>query len=168
MPGKMLASLALACALWVPTVISQASSSSLGAPVTTTALPGSDTPKNHWKPDRPDPYVCEYLGENDCWQPTVVQEGPPYSGFVEGERAPRTKTCKVKAGNDPSVDDAPAICQAFSECRENANIIFENTTYHIQTVMNTTGLSNVDVNVQGSLLWDASDLNYWLNVSSNE
>jgi galacturan 1,4-alpha-galacturonidase len=162
---KMLSSFILIQALWISTAVSQASSSSLGAPVTTTAIPGSDTPKNHWKPDRPDPYVCEYLGENDCWQPKIVQEGPPYSGFADGERAPRTKTCIVKAGGDPSVDDAPAICQAFCECKENANIIFENTTYHIQTVMNTTGLHNVAVDVQGTLLWDASNLDYWLNNS---
>jgi hypothetical protein len=151
-------------AVFLPLVSSQASSSSLGAPVTTTALPGTDTPKHHWKPDRPDPYVCEYLGENDCWQPTIVEEGPPYSGFAEGERAPRTKTCTVKAGNDPSSDDAPNIREAFAKCKENAHIIFENTTYYIASVMNTTGLRNVDVEVKGTLLWDASDIPYWLNV----
>jgi polygalacturonase len=164
MAGKVLASFVLLQAILVPSVSSQASSSSLGAPVTTTALPGTDTPKHHWKPDRPDPYVCEYLGENDCWQPTIVEEGPPYSGFAT-ERPPRTKKCIVKANNDPNVDDAPSVRQAFSECRENAHIIFENTTYHIASVMNTTGLRNVDVEVKGTLLWDASNIPYWLNNS---
>src|ERR1700761_6136536 len=117
MPAKLFAPFILLQAILLPSahVSAQASSSSLGAPVTTTALPGTDTPKHHWKPDRPDPYVCEYLGENDCWQPTIIEEGPPYSGFT-AERPPRTKKCTVKASNDPNVDDAPNVREAFSKC----------------------------------------------------
>jgi hypothetical protein len=131
-----------------PLVACQSSSAS-PTPVTTTALPGSDTPRHHWRPDRPDQYVCEYLGENDCWQPSIIQEGPPYNGFES--RPHRHKKCIVKAGNDPSKDDAPAIRHAFKKCHENAHIVFENTTYYIHTVMNTTGLKNVDVEVLGTL-----------------
>lgn len=160
---NLVAVIALCAAIFSP-VTSSASSSSIGAPVTTTALPGTDTPRKHWRPDRPDPFVCEYLGENDCWHPNIVQEGPPYSGFAV-ERPPRSKTCVVEAANDPSIDDAPSIRKAFQECREDANIIFSNTTYHIASVMNTTGLRNVDVEVQGTLLWSADNISYWLNHS---
>lgn len=158
--------LAVAQLLLLPSA-SRAQSSSVtvsATPVTTTALAGTDTPATHWTPDRPDQYVCEYLGENDCWRPSIWQEGPPYMGFAE-ERPERTKTCSVKAANDPSIDDAPAICEAFTECRENAHIVFENTTYYVHTVMNTTGLQNVDVEVKGTLEWNNDDIDYWLNNS---
>ena len=44
-------------------------------------------------------------------------------------------------------------------------MIFKNETYNIKQVMNTTGLCNVDVDLQGTLSWDNSDLPYWLNHS---
>lgn len=147
-----------------PAVAQSTSSTASATPVTTTALAGTDTPTHHWKDDRPDPYVCEYLGENDCWQPTVVEAGPPYMGF-DRPRAARSKTCVVQASNDPTGNDAPAIIQAFTECRENAHIIFENTTYYVASVMNTTGLRNVDVEVRGTLSWNNSNIDYWLNNS---
>lgn len=167
MTGTMLASTFGILQILLSQLVSaaaQSSSSSSAVGVTTTALPGSLTTKNHWKPDRPDPYVCEYLGENDCWRPSVVQQGPPYNGFDE-VRPPRTKTCVIEACNDPAGDDAPTIITAFRECSENAHIIFENTTYHIRSVMNTTGLRNVDVEVRGTLSWNNSDIDYWLNNS---
>jgi len=82
-------------------------------------------------------------------------------GFSE-PRPERTKTCIVQAANDPTVDDAPAIQKAFSDCKENARIVFEDTTYNIFTVMNTTGLRNVDVEVQGTLKWNNDNIDYWL------
>lgn len=159
---KFFSAMMLPQALLLPLVASQSSSVS-PTPVTTTALPGTVTPANHWTPDRPDQYVCEYLGENDCWHPTVVQEGPPYNGFVS--RPPRDHKCAVEAGHDPSKDDAPAIREAFQRCHEDSHIVFENTTYYIHTVLNTTGLRNVDVEVLGTLMWDNSDINYWRNNS---
>ncbi len=140
------------------------SSSVAPTPVTTTALPGTVTPRDHWRPNRPDKYVCEYLGGNGCWQPKIVQEGPPCSGF-EQTRSPRTKKCVVQAGNDPSKDDAPAIREAFAECHEDGHVIFDNTTYYVHIVLNTTGLRNVDVEVLGTLSWNNSGINYWLNNS---
>ncbi|ESZ95247.1 hypothetical protein SBOR_4359 [Sclerotinia borealis F-4128] len=64
-------------------------------------------------------------------------------------------------------DDAPAILQAFSECGHNdgidthGTVIFLNTTYNIRSVMNTTGLSHVKVDLLGTLLWD-QNIPYWL------
>ena len=63
-----------------------------------------------------------------------------------------TPTCTVKPGGSPSIDDAPAIIAAFKQCGENGNVVFLNETYHINTVMNTTGLKNCFVNLQGTLL----------------
>lgn len=61
-------------------------------------------------------------------------------------------------------DSAPAIIQAFQQCGHNGKVIFENTTYNIDTVMEITGLSNVEVDLQGTLLW-STNISYWLNNS---
>jgi hypothetical protein len=131
--------------------------------VTTTALPFPSTPAEHWTPsDRPDPFVCEYLGENNCWQPSHPGGGAPYSH--DGEWSKRSKTCVVKACGKPDGDDAPAILAAFDECKSDGHIVFENTTYYVRTVMNTTGLQHVDIEVNGTLLW-SDDIEYWLGAS---
>jgi hypothetical protein len=116
----------------------------------------------HWTPDRPDPYICEYLGLNGCWHPSELEYGPHYSH--DGHWPNRSKTCVVPAGNDPDGDDAPAILGAFADCKTDGHIVFENTTYYVGTVMNTTGLTDVDIEVQGTLLW-SDDIYYWLNNS---
>ncbi|WPG97367.1 pectin lyase-like protein [Acrodontium crateriforme] len=127
------------------------------------AISGSETPNDHWTPDRPDPYICEYLGENSCWQPKYATPGsPPYTH--DGNWPARSKTCVVPSGNSSSVDDGPAILKAFDDCKVDGHIIFQNTTYHINTVMNTTGLKHVDVEVKGRLVW-GTDIDYWLNHS---
>lgn len=66
-------------------------------------------------------------------------------------------------------DSAPAIIEAFQRCGHNGGsergkVIFRNETYHVKSVMNTTGLSNVDIELHGTLLWD-TNLPYWLNHS---
>ncbi|KAI1857450.1 hypothetical protein JX265_011185 [Neoarthrinium moseri] len=66
-------------------------------------------------------------------------------------------------------DSAMAIIDAFQQCGHNeashrGKVVFKNDTYHIKSVMNTTGLSNVDVDLQGTLLWD-DNIPYWLNHS---
>jgi galacturan 1,4-alpha-galacturonidase len=73
------------------------------------------------------------------------------------------KTCTVKPSLNGS-DDTPAILQAFSSCGKNGRIIFLNETYHVNTVMNTTGLENVDIDLHGTLLW-STNITYWLNAS---
>jgi hypothetical protein len=67
-------------------------------------------------------------------------------------------------------DSAPAIIEAFASCGHEkwpsrGSVIFKNETYTIATVMNTTGLSNVDIDHKGTLLWNNSNLTYWLNNS---
>lgn len=82
--------------------------------------------------------------------------------------AAQGKTCVVQPGYN-GTDSAPAIVQAFQECGHNdaasrGKIVFLNQTYTVKTVMNTTGLSNVDIDHQGTLLWD-TNISYWLNAS---
>jgi galacturan 1,4-alpha-galacturonidase len=62
------------------------------------------------------------------------------------------RTCVVKPGGNSSVDDAPAILEAFETCGHDGRVTFLNTTYHINSVMTTVGLKNVDVDLQGTLL----------------
>lgn len=130
-------------------------------PVTTTALDWPIRPTDHWTPERHDPYVCEYLGENQCWQSAYPEDdgtGPPYSH--DGNFPKRSKTCPIPHQNDPEGDDAPAILAAFEECKEDGHIIFEDATYFIRTVMNTTGLRDVSIEIKGTLLW-STDIHYW-------
>ncbi|GAV99728.1 pectin lyase-like protein [Lentinula edodes] len=66
-----------------------------------------------------------------------------------------------------------AIIDAFERCGRNSasssksrgRVVFTNTTYTVATVMNTTNLSNLDIDLQGTLSWDNSNLTYWLNNS---
>lgn len=86
----------------------------------------------------------------------------PSGGHHYGE-----KTCVVEPRG--TNDSAPAIIDAFHRCGHNAGdkrgrVVFNNETYHIKSVMNTTGLSNVDIDHHGTLLWD-TNIPYWLHHS---
>ncbi|KAF2800376.1 glycoside hydrolase family 28 protein [Melanomma pulvis-pyrius CBS 109.77] len=74
------------------------------------------------------------------------------------------KTCTVKASGTNKTDDAPAIRSAFSECSRQARIVFNPTTYYVNSVLNITGLEDVEIDIQGTLLW-STDIPYWLNNS---
>lgn len=49
-------------------------------------------------------------------------------------------------------DDSPSILSAFAQCKRNAKVVFLNETYHIERVMATHGLKNVEVDIRGTLL----------------
>jgi hypothetical protein len=53
----------------------------------------------------------------------------------------------AKAGGSDSIDDALAIYDAFVECQSNGRIIFRNTTYPINSAMNTSALQDVDIDI---------------------
>lgn len=66
-------------------------------------------------------------------------------------------------------DAAHAIQAAFADCGYNTvdargKVVFLNETYHVQSFMNTTYLQNVDIELQGTLLW-SKDIPYWLDAS---
>lgn len=60
--------------------------------------------------------------------------------------------CVVKGSGTNETDDAPAVRKAFEKCRRGGHVIFEDTTYHINSVLNITGLKDVKVDVHGTLL----------------
>jgi hypothetical protein len=62
------------------------------------------------------------------------------------------RTCIVKAAGSESIDDTPTILEAFHNCGNGGRIVFQNTTYHVNSVMNTSGLLNCDIDLYGTLL----------------
>ncbi|USW46759.1 Putative glycoside hydrolase, family 28, pectin lyase/virulence factor [Septoria linicola] len=83
--------------------------------------------------------------------------GAPY--ILPGPQT-RANICQVKAAEDNG-DSAPAILSAFERCGHDGKIIFNDATYHIESVLTTTNLSNVEIDIRGTLLWD-TDIEYWL------
>ncbi|CAE6472427.1 unnamed protein product [Rhizoctonia solani] len=75
----------------------------------------------------------------------------------------RGSECVITPGGE-GVDDSQAIIDAFGQCGHNGQIEFQNATYHIERVMNTTGLVNCTVDIKGTLLW-GTDIQYWLKNS---
>ncbi|CAE6456082.1 unnamed protein product [Rhizoctonia solani] len=71
--------------------------------------------------------------------------------------------CVITPGGE-GVDDSQAIIDAFDQCGHNGHIEFQNATYHIERVMNTTDLFNCTVDIKGTLLW-GTDIQYWLSNS---
>ena len=70
-------------------------------------------------------------------------------------------TCNVKS--DPNGgDDSPAIKSAFQQCGQGGRIVFGDKKYHVNKVMNTTGLRNVRIELRGQLLVSLSP-RQWLN-----
>lgn len=66
--------------------------------------------------------------------------------------------------NGQLVDDVPSIHQAFDLCGVNGTVVFSNGTFYIASVMNTTNLLNVDVKLQGRLLF-SDNIPYWRSHS---
>lgn len=62
------------------------------------------------------------------------------------------ETCSVKAGGSNETDDAPAVIEAFEKCGRGGRVIFEDTTYHINSVMNISWLNDVEIDIKGTLL----------------
>ncbi|KAF4472576.1 exo-rhamnogalacturonase B [Fusarium albosuccineum] len=76
----------------------------------------------------------------------------------------KKKTCVVKAGGTNSTDDAPAIIEAFEKCGRGGKVVFRPTTYHVNSILNITGLEDVHIDLKGTLLW-STDIQYWLENS---
>ncbi|KAL1969794.1 hypothetical protein VTN77DRAFT_7303 [Rasamsonia byssochlamydoides] len=76
-----------------------------------------------------------------------------------------TKTCIIPA-KGTGEDDSPAIIDAFTACGTNGHIIFqENTTYHLNSVLQLHNLSHVQVDLLGTLLY-STDVRYWIQHGS--
>lgn len=63
-----------------------------------------------------------------------------------------TRVCRVHASADGVSDDAPAIRKAFKDCERDGHIIFDDATFHVESVLQTTGLRNVVIDLRSTLL----------------
>ena len=81
----------------------------------------------------------------------IIKAATALSLLVARTSSQQTNVCTVVPAPDGG-DSAPAIIDAFSKCGENGRVIFTNDTYNVGSVMNTTGLCNCDVEIQGTLL----------------
>ncbi|TLD18871.1 extracellular exo-polygalacturonase [Venturia nashicola] len=96
--------------------------------------------------------------------------------FLETLRSPRpfhaqssperNKTCVAESYNDPKIDDAKNILQAIHDCNSGGHVIFaERQKYTIASPMNLTGLTAMDLDIQGTLSFPSTNLTYWQNAS---
>jgi hypothetical protein len=74
------------------------------------------------------------------------------AGHASSAAYASSKSLCVVQPSSAGGDDAPAIVAAFHKCGQNGKVIFTNHTYHINSVMNTTGLSNCHIELHGTLL----------------
>lgn len=82
--------------------------------------------------------------------------------FSRAAKPKPRKQCVVKASNSSEIDDAPAIIKAFKECNKHkGRVVFTNTTYYVNSVMNTTNLKDVAIDIKGTLLVSQDD--FWGN-----
>lgn len=62
------------------------------------------------------------------------------------------QTCVVEPGGSNLTDDTPAILDAFDKCGHGGRVVFLNTTYHVNSVMDTTDLEDCEIDLHGTLL----------------
>ncbi|KAK3944195.1 glycoside hydrolase family 28 protein [Diplogelasinospora grovesii] len=102
--------------------------------------------------------VSEVLG-------AVVKEGS--TCIVTPTQAAAAATNRKKDTVEATTvdDDTPQILSAFKQCRQDSTIIFREGVYNIRQVMNTTDLSNVSIEIHGTFVWSADNIQYWLRSS---
>ncbi|QDS76272.1 hypothetical protein FKW77_001704 [Venturia effusa] len=92
--------------------------------------------------------------------------------FLETLRSPRpfhaqpsperNKTCIAESYDDADIDDAKNILQAIRDCDGGGHVIFaERQIYTITSPMNLTGLTAIDLDIQGTLSFSSSNMTYW-------
>lgn len=102
----------------------------------------------------------------------VVSAAWVAESFLETLRSPRpfhaqpspgrNKTCVAESYNDPKIDDAKNILQAIHDCNGGGHVIFaERQIYTITSPMNLTGLTAIDLDIQGTLSFPSNNLTYW-------
>ncbi|KAL9111308.1 MAG: hypothetical protein Q9227_004185 [Pyrenula ochraceoflavens] len=82
-------------------------------------------------------------------------------GFAVVTKLASALTCEVPGGTS---DDGPAIKAALSQCNNGGTVILDKT-YTIGTVLETTGLSNVAIELSGTVNLASNDLSYWTSNS---
>lgn len=84
--------------------------------------------------------------------PTVLTLLLAVSGSVATKGKEHRKSCTVKSGGTNATDDAPAILKAFRKCGRKGRVVFEPTTYYVNSVMDINWLEDVDIDIYGTLL----------------
>jgi galacturan 1,4-alpha-galacturonidase len=74
----------------------------------------------------------------------------------------RASTCTPVAGGSGSIDDVPAIHQAFKDCSSGTIIIPIGTTYYINSAVTFAGCAGCTLQVDG-ILKVSNNLEYWHN-----
>jgi hypothetical protein len=74
------------------------------------------------------------------------------ASFARASRFNSRKTCTIDASGTNATDDAPAIRSAFQDCGHRGKVVFNPTTYYINSILNITGLEDVEIDIQGTLL----------------
>ncbi len=74
----------------------------------------------------------------------------------------RASTCTPVASGSGSIDDVPAIHQAFKDCSSGTIIIPTGTTYYINSAVTFAGCAGCTFQVDG-ILKVSSNLEYWHN-----
>ena len=73
----------------------------------------------------------------------------------------RNKTCLVNSHGDLKTDDSAYILEAINDCNPNGHVIFlQKSTYIIGQPLNLTTLTNVDLDIQGTIQF-TSDTDFW-------
>ncbi|KAF2167153.1 glycoside hydrolase family 28 protein [Zasmidium cellare ATCC 36951] len=107
-----------------------------------------------------------FATSQDHYQPVPYGRAPHhYPGGPWHFQPPwsRPNVCHVHNPGNGS-DAAPFIIKAFQTCGRHGKVVFDNTTYHVNSVMTITDLHNVEVDVRGTLVW-SKDIDYWLSHS---
>ena len=84
-----------------------------------------------------------------CLLPVLLSLTPARAASFTKEGS--TCTIHPTAPKNKTIDDAIAIREAFHACREDSKVVFISETYNISSVMVTTGLKNVQVEMPAYL-----------------
>jgi galacturan 1,4-alpha-galacturonidase len=86
--------------------------------------------------------------------PSIIQRDP--SPVLVSRAA-----CTPTAGGTSSTDDVPAITAAIQSCGDGGTIVIPSgTTYYLNSVLDFTGCTNCDFQIEG-ILHFASSTSYW-------
>jgi hypothetical protein len=98
----------------------------------------------------------QHAAELELYARAAAAYGDP---DVSGEEEEEAHDLEARQAGKP--DDTPTILDAFKKCGKDGSILITEGTYNIRQVMNTSGLSNVNIDIYGKLVWSGDNLQYW-------
>jgi hypothetical protein len=85
-----------------------------------------------------------------CCTPTAAQTYTDLKAGKLDALPTYSQTCIVESQDNGS-DDVPSIIEAFQKCHRDSHIVFLNTTYQINQVLEFDNLENVKIEINGTL-----------------